>query len=112
MNITQLAAFSTRAAATGAALWPAIVLIAGVQYPATVTEPKLAHGLITGGEQIEGILTARILLTDLPAAPALQQALQWKRPTATTWHPVTWWIEECKKSPLDVEWQVTCAVKN
>lgn len=112
MNSTDLLAFSTRAAATGAELWPASVLIAGETYTATVPEPRVIGSLINGGEILEGTLTARVLVADLSTAPAANQQLQWKRPADATWRPEKWWIDDVKRSPLDVEWYITCSIKN
>jgi len=112
MNSAQLQTFSARAAAVGAALWPAVVLIDGVEYPATLPEPRASAGLITGGEEIEGSLAARVLLTDLPAKPALQQALRWKRPGDAAWNATVWWIDDVDRSPIDAEWRISCVPKN
>ena len=112
MDAASVSAFSDRAATVGAALWPAIALIAGVEYPATISEPRLATGLITGGETVEGSLSVRINLASLPVAPTLEQELRWKRPGEPAWRTIAWWIIECRRSPLDNEWKISCMVKN
>jgi hypothetical protein len=113
MTSTQLAAFSTRAAATGFALWPAVVLIAGVEYAATITQPSNAAAeYVEGSEMQEGTLVARVAMAILPAAPATYQSLKWKRPGATAWHTVTWFIQEVTGTPADAEWRIVCTPKN
>lgn len=111
MNLAAIQAFSARAAAVSLA--PAIVLIAGTEYPATVPEPRVLGNLIDGGEEIAAAtLSARILLTDLATAPAVNQPLQWKRPAEATWRTTTWLIDEIRRSPIDAEWLITCSPKN
>jgi len=113
MTSSQLLAFNQRSAATGVALWPAVVLIAGVEYDATLPQPRGFSGeLIGGGEQVSGILTARVTKSQLVTAPAPYQDLKWKRPGAATWDTTTWWIEEVTGPPADAEWRITCSPKN
>jgi hypothetical protein len=112
MDAASVVEFSSRASKVGAALWPAKVLIAGVEYPATIPEPRVAMGLITGGETAEGALTVRVDVAAMPVAPSLDQAIRWKRPTESAWNSIVWWITECRRSPIDNEWKILCIVKN
>jgi hypothetical protein len=112
MDAASVVEFSSRASKVGAALWPAKVLIAGVEYHATVPEPRVAMGLITGGETAEGVLTVRVDVVAMPVAPSLEQAIRWKRPTESAWNSIVWWITECRRSPIDNEWKISCIVKN
>ena len=112
MDANDLFAFSSRAAAVGGALWPGIVLIDGEEYAATVPEPRMLTGLISGGETGEGSLVARVSLDILPIAPDANQELRWKRPGESSYRPRAWWIEDVRKSPIDTEWVITCVVKN
>jgi len=114
MNSASLLTFSTRAAAVGSALWPAVVLIDGTEYPATLTEPAKFQGeFIAGAEQALGGLVARVIKSDLPTKPATQQALRWKRPAAASWDATVWWIDEITgDNPSDAEWRVACSPKN
>ena len=109
---SDFADFAARSAAAGQILAPAIVLIAGVQYPAVVPTPRLDNSLLAGGEVATGQLIARILLSDCPTAPAENQRLDWKRPSDPGWHPVPWFINTVSKSPLDVEWHLACVPLN
>ena len=112
LTSADFAAFAATAAAAGQAMAPALVRIAGVTYPATVPTPRLSLELIPGAEFAEGALIARILLSDLPAAPAENQKLEWKRPTEAAWNPVPWFIRTVTRSPLDVEWHLACVPHN
>ena len=112
MNSTALLAFTARTAAAGAALWPAVVRIAGVEYVATVPEPRILTGLISGTETGEGTLVARIAVAILADKPALNQELLWKRPADATWDTRAWWIDSAQRSPIDSEWVITCSLKN
>lgn len=112
MNLTDLQAFTARAAAEGQAMCPAIVLIGGTEYTATVPEPGVVGDFILGGETMSGTLVVRILIDDLAEAPALHQDLQWKRPAEVTWRATTYTIDEAKRHPMDSEWRIVCSPKN
>ena len=112
LTAADFAAFSTSAAAAGQAMAGAVVRIAGTDYPATVPTPRLTNAQGVGGEVRDGALIARILIEDLPVPPAENQALQWKRPAAASWEPVTWFIRSVTRSPLDVEWHLQCEPMN
>jgi len=112
MNAAAITAFSTRAAATGAALWPATVLLGGVEYAAQVPEPKVMGNIISGGEESAGELVVRILVADLATRPSAQQELRWKRAGEAGYRAPRWWVDSVRKSPLDVEWVLVCTPKN
>ncbi len=114
MNASQLTTFSARSADVGAALWPAVVLIASVESDASVTEPSKFQGeLIQGAEQALGTLVARVRKSILPDKPAAYQNLRWKRPAAGDWDTTIWWIEEVTgDNPSDAEWRILCSPKN
>ena len=112
MNADDLLAFSARSAVVGAALWPGLVEIDGQVYTATVPEPRMITGLISGGETGEGSLVARVSVDILPIAPPANQPLRWKRPGESAYRVREWWIEDVRKSPIDQEWVISCVVKN
>jgi hypothetical protein len=110
LTVDDYQEFSTRAAAVGRAMCPALVRLggAGSEIPATVAEPERMAALVAGGEVEEGELVARILKADLATRPAENQVLEWKRPGETTLRPVRWWVSNVKDHPHDVEWVLTC----
>jgi hypothetical protein len=114
MNAASLAAFSARSAAVGHALWPALVELATGTYAATLTEPsKFVGELIRGGEQMDGVLVARVIKALLPTAPVLHGKLRWKRPGELDWNKTAWQIDEITgDSPGDAEWRISCTPKN
>jgi hypothetical protein len=112
LDASDFAAFSVQSAAAGQAMAGALVRIAGNTYPATVPTPRLTDSLGNGVESRDGTLIARILISDLPTAPDPNQQLEWKRPTATAWEPVIWFIRTVTRSPIDVEWHLTCEPLN
>ena len=112
MDPADILAFSARSATLGAELWPAIVLIAGVEYAATVPAPRILQTLVAGGQIIEGALSARISQELLATAPAENQPLSWKRPGETSYRADLWWVDEVRSGPLDTEWHLLCSPKN
>lgn len=114
MNAAAVSAFSAQAAAAGAALWPAVIVLGdgSTEIPACVPEPRFTADISMGVEETIGSLAARVKLSDLPARPAANQQLRWKRPEETEYRPQVWWIDAVKASPLDVEWHLQCSPRN
>lgn len=112
LTSADFAAFAASAAAAGQAMSPALVRIDGVTYTATVPTPRHTTELIPGAEITDGTLIARILISDLPTAPAENQKLEWKRPTESSWNSIVWFIRTVTRSPLDVEWHLSCTPHN
>jgi hypothetical protein len=112
LNQGAVEKFALRAAEVGAQLWPAIVEIAGAQYPATVPEPRLTEVLADGGGELVGELVARVAVAAMPNGAAVQQGLKWKRPGETEWRADRWWIVEVRRGPLETEWRVGCEGRN
>lgn len=112
MDAESMREFSGRAAAVGGSLWPGVVLLGGVEYAATVPEPRVQGSLVPGGEIGTGELVVRILKSVLVVEPGREQVLQWKRPAEAGWRTPKWWVDTVEGSPLDVEWVLRCSVKN
>ena len=76
MNASALNRFSTRAAETGEALWPATVIIDTISYAAECPRPRdEKRALQPGYEELPDTRTVRIRKTLLAAAPALNSYL-------------------------------------
>ena len=112
MDIASLRAFTATAAAAGQSISPATVLLAGVEYSATVPTPRVTGVLGKGLTIDDGELVCRILLIDLPARPLENQPLKWKRPDETEWNAIPWWVETVSRAEMDVEWKLVCRPKN
>lgn len=107
----DFSAFATMAAAAGRAMGPAIVELAGVEYPATVPAPRRAAELIPGGTLDKGELKVRILEADLATRPAENSYLKWKRLAGDAWS-AEWIVTEVSDSPIDTEWHLSCVPAN
>jgi hypothetical protein len=112
MDLADLRAFSDHAATAGRSMCPARVLLAGVEYAATIPTPAVVGNLANGLTIDEGALVCRILLSDMPNRPMENQPLKWKRPGEENWQPVVWWVEAVTRAPQDVEWRLSCHPKN
>ena len=110
MDAADFANFATRSSELARALWPAQVLLAGGIYPASIVEPMLGIGFISGGSALEGRLEARIPRALLAAAPGCHLVLRWRRPNESAWRAEAWVIDEAR--PLAADWKLTCSPRN
>jgi hypothetical protein len=111
LTAADFQAFATLGAAAGRAMGPAIVELAGVEYPATVPAPRRGADLIAGGTLDKGELKARILASDLATRPAENTLLRWKRLAGDAWS-ADWIVTEVSDSPIDTEWHLSCVPAN
>jgi hypothetical protein len=77
MNPRALSKFANRAAKVGEALWPATVIIGGIEYPAEC--PRRVRekvGLVPGYEEVQDQDVVRIRKENMPTAPAMHSLVK------------------------------------
>ena len=101
MDAASLRAFDTLAAATAAAIWPAVITIGGVSMAATIVPPRQGSKLTGFAEEPDtALLIVRILKTVHPAQPVANVYLTYK--------DARWKIRTVQGGDRDAQWTLTC----